>query len=71
MEIIKEAGLRLPQAIGHTVSFVAALIIGDTAINAGLIGAAVLIVCSVSTIMSFVVPSFYEAVIILRIIFLR
>lgn len=69
-EIIKEAGLRLPQAIGHTVSFVAALIIGDSAINAGLIGAAVLIVCAVSTIMTFVVPSFYESVTLLRILFL-
>lgn len=70
LEIIKEAGLRLPKAIGHTVSFVAALIIGDSAINAGLIGSAVLIICAVSTIMSFVVPSFYEAVIALRITFL-
>lgn len=70
LEIIKEAGLRLPKAIGHTVSFVAALIIGDSAVNAGLIGSAILIICAVSTIMSFVVPSFYEAVIALRIIFL-
>lgn len=70
LEIIKEAGLRLPQAIGHTVSFVAALIIGDSAINAGLIGAAVLIVCAISTIMAFVVPSFYEAITVLRIVFL-
>ena len=69
-EIIKEAGLRMPKAIGHTVSFVAALIIGDAAVNAGLIGSAVLIVCAVSTIMAFVVPSFYEATIILRVIFL-
>ncbi len=70
LEIIKEAGLRLPQAIGHTVSFVAALIIGDSAINAGLIGSAVLIVCAASAIMSFVVPSFYEAITALRIVFL-
>lgn len=70
LEIIKEAGLRLPKAIGHTVSFVAALIIGDSAVKAGLIGSAILIVCAVSTIMSFVVPSFYEAITALRIIFL-
>ncbi|MBQ5783327.1 MAG: spore germination protein, partial [Oscillospiraceae bacterium] len=70
LEIIKEAGLRLPQAIGHTVSFVAALIIGDSAVKAGLIGSAVLIVCAISTIMSFVVPSFYEAIIVLRIVFM-
>lgn len=70
LEIIKEAGLRLPSPIGHTVSFVAALIIGDAAINAGLIGSAILIVCAVSTISAFVVPSFYETIIIFKIIFL-
>lgn len=69
LEIIKEAGLRLPTPVGSTVSIVSALIIGDAAINAGLIGSAVLIVCAVSTIASFIIPSFYEPVIILRIIF--
>ncbi len=67
LEIIKEAGLRLPKPIGHSVSFVAALIIGDAAISAGFISSSVLIVCAVSVISSFVIPSFYEAIIILRI----
>lgn len=70
LEIVKEAGLRLPQAIGHTVSFVAALIVGDSAVKAGLIGSAILIVCAISTITSFVIPSFYEAVTVLRMLFL-
>ncbi len=68
LEIIKEAGLRLPKPIGHSVSFVAALIIGDATVSAGFISSSVLIVCAVSVISSFVVPSFYEAVIILRIL---
>ncbi len=70
LEIIKEAGLRLPAPIGSSVSIVAALIIGDAAVNAGLIGSAMLIVCALSTISSFIVPSFYEAIIMLRLVFI-
>ena len=69
LEIIKEASLRLPAPIGSSVSIVSALIIGDAAVNAGLIGSALLIVCALSTVSSFIIPSFYEAIIILRIIF--
>ena len=69
LEIIKEAGLRLPAPIGSSVSIVSALIIGDAAINAGLIGSAILIVCALSTISAFIIPSFYEPIILLRIIF--
>lgn len=70
LEIIKEAGLRLPNPIGHSVSLVAALIIGDAAINAELIGSAILIVCALSTVTSFVIPAFYEPIIILRMLFI-
>ncbi len=69
-EVIKEAGLRLPSPIGSTVSIVSALIIGDAAVSAGLIGSALLIVCAVSTVASFTIPAFYEAVIVLRIVFI-
>jgi len=70
LEIIKEAGLRLPTPIGSTVSIVSALIIGDAAVSAGLIGSAILIICALSTITSFIIPSFYEPIIILRMIFI-
>lgn len=69
-EIIKEAGLRLPTPIGSSVSIVSALIIGDAAISAGLIGSAILIVCALSAIASFIIPAFYEPIIILRIVFI-
>ena len=32
LEVIREAGLRMPQSLGHSVSLVSALIIGDAAI---------------------------------------
>lgn len=70
LEIIKEAGLRLPTQIGSSVSIVSALIIGDAAVSAGLIGSALLIVCGLSTISAFTIPSFYESIIVLRLIFI-
>ena len=38
-EIMREAGLRLPKTIGHAVSIIGALVIGDAVVNAGLVGA--------------------------------
>ena len=35
LEVIREAGLRMPQSLGHSVSLVAALILGDAAIATG------------------------------------
>ena len=43
-EIMKEAGLRLPKAVGSTVSIVGGLIIGDAAVKSGLVSAPLLIV---------------------------
>ena len=35
-EILREAGIRLPRPVGQAVSIVGALVIGDTAVKAGL-----------------------------------
>lgn len=70
LEIIREAGLRLPKPIGHSVSLVAALIVGDAATKAGLLGIPVVIVAALTTICTFVVPSVYEPVTVLRMLFI-
>lgn len=69
-EIMREAGLRLPRSIGHAISIVGALVIGDAAVTAGLIGAPMLLVVGLTAISAFVVPSLYEAVTILRFFFI-
>ncbi|WP_367889385.1 spore germination protein [Lysinibacillus composti] len=56
-ELLREAGLRLPQAIGGTVSVVGGLIIGDAAIRAGITSPAMLVVIAVSTIATFTLPN--------------
>ena len=70
LEIIREAGLRLPKPIGHSVSLVAALIIGDAAIKAGILGTPVVIVAALTSICIFAVPSLYEPVTVLRMLFI-
>ena len=69
-EIMREAGLRLPKPLGHAVSIVGALVIGDTAISSGLIGATTLMVVALTAISSYVIPSLYEPIAILRLLFI-
>lgn len=53
-EILREAGIRLPRQVGQAVSIVGALIIGEAAVRAGLVGAATVIVVAFTGIASFV-----------------
>ncbi len=68
-EIIKEAGLRLPKAVGGAVSIVAGIIIGDSAVQSGLISTPLLTVAAISVISGFVIPELAQSTAILRIIF--
>ena len=65
-EIVREAGLRMPVAIGHAVSIVGALVIGDAAVTAGLIAAPMLIVVALTAISSSVVSRLHETVAVMR-----
>lgn len=69
-EIMREAGLRMPKTVGHAVSIIGALVIGDAAVTAGIIGSPMVMVVAVTAISSFVVPSLYEPVTILRFAFI-
>jgi spore germination protein KA len=52
-ELFREAGLRLPTAVGQTLSVIGGLIIGDAAIRAGLTSPAMLVIIAGSTIATF------------------
>ncbi len=69
LELIREAGLRLPKAIGHSVSLVAAVIVGDAAVKAGILSTPIVIAAALTTISMFVIPSLYEPATVLRILF--
>ena len=69
-EIVREAGLRVPKSIGHAVSIVGALVIGDAAVTAGLIDAPMLIVVAMTAITSLVETDLYHAIAVLRTAFI-
>ncbi|MGE5701341.1 MAG: spore germination protein [Clostridia bacterium] len=56
-ELFKEAGLRLPLAVGQTLSVVGGLIIGQAAISAGLASSVMLVVVAASTVATFTFTS--------------
>lgn len=69
-ELLREAGLRLPDAIGHTLSVVGGIVLGDAAVSAGLVGLPLMIIIALTAVCSFVIPTLYEAVTVLRFFFI-
>lgn len=65
-EILREAGVRLPRPIGQAISIVGALVIGQAAVQAGLIGSLMVIVVALTGVATFVVPAQIDAGIIFR-----
>ncbi|MEB1807032.1 MAG: spore germination protein [Bacillaceae bacterium] len=69
-EILREAGVRMPQAIGQAMSIVGALILGDAAVQAGVVGTPTIIIIGITGITSFVVTPLSDSSAILRFLFI-
>lgn len=69
-DILKEAGIRLPKSIGSAVSIVGALVIGEAAVSAGLIGPFMVIIIAITAIASFVVPKQFDSSTVIRYVLL-
>lgn len=61
-EILREAGIRMPKAIGSAISIVGALVIGQAAVQAGVVSPAMVIIVAITAIASFATPSFSIAI---------
>ena len=57
-EILMEASLRLPKQAGQAVSIVGGLVIGQAAVQAGIVSQAMVIVVALTGISSFSIPAF-------------
>ncbi|MGU3443575.1 spore germination protein [Bacillus cereus] len=57
LELIREAGIRLPTAIGQTIGVVGGLVIGDAVVKAGLVSNTMIVVIALTAIASFITPS--------------
>lgn len=57
-ELLREAGVRLPGAIGHTIGIVGGLIVGQAAVSAKLISPMIVIIVAITAIACFAVPDY-------------
>lgn len=67
MELIRQAGTRISGPIGSTIGIVGGLIIGQAAVEAGIVSNLMIIVVALTTIASFTIPS-YELASALRVL---
>lgn len=58
LELIREAGIRIPSVIGPTIGIVGALILGQAAVAAGIISPLLIIVVAVTALASFTMPNY-------------
>ncbi|QSF44194.1 spore germination protein [Paenibacillus tianjinensis] len=58
IELLREAGARLPTKIGQTIGIVGGIVIGQAAVQAGLTSNVLIIAVASSAIASFVIPSY-------------
>ncbi|MFC4077083.1 spore germination protein [Salinithrix halophila] len=58
IEVLREAGLRLPKQIGQAVGIVGGLVIGEAAVTAGIVSPVMVIVVASTAVASFAVPQY-------------
>ena len=68
-EILKETGVRMPQSLGHALSIVGGLVVGQAAVEARIISTPMLIVIALSGIAGLMIPRLRGAVFYLRILY--
>ncbi|BCJ85870.1 putative membrane protein YfkQ [Effusibacillus dendaii] len=61
-EALREAGIRLPKGVGQTVSILGAIVIGQAAVQAGIVSAPMVIVVAMTGIASFTIPRYNQAI---------
>lgn len=65
-EILNEASIRMPKYVGMALSIVGALVLGDTAVRAGIVSSPAILIMALSAISLFTVPELVEAMSVIR-----
>lgn len=69
-ELLNEASLRMPRYVGIAMSVVGALVLGETAVNAGIVSTPTIMIVALSGICLYTVPDMIETLSVLRVLFL-
>ncbi|WP_134682586.1 spore germination protein [Brevibacillus migulae] len=56
IEILREAGIKLPKPVGQAVSIIGGLVIGEAAVNANLVSPVTVVIVALTAISSFTAP---------------
>ncbi len=67
-EILKETGVRMPQSLGHALSIVGGLVVGQAAVEAKIISAPMLIAVALSGISGLMIPRLKGVVFYMRLL---
>lgn len=70
LEILIEASIRMPRYVALALSVIGALVLGDTAVKAGIVSSTAIIIMALSGISAYTVPDLVGTVSILRLSFL-
>lgn len=69
-ELLNEASLRMPKYFGMAMSIVGALILGETAVSAGLISPPTVMIVALSSLTSFAISDLYNQISLLRLVYI-
>ena len=58
LEMMRESGIRLPAPIGQTVGIVGGIVIGQTAVQAGIVSNIMVVIVAFTAIASFILPNY-------------
>lgn len=58
LELLREAGIRLPGPIGATIGIVGGLVLGQAAVEAGIVSSLMVIVVAITAIAAYSIPSY-------------
>lgn len=61
VDLLREATIRLPTKVGQVIGVVGALVVGQAAVQAGLVGPLLVIVVAIATIAGFAIPNNEQA----------
>lgn len=69
-EILNEASVRMPKYVGMALSVVGALVLGDTAVKAGIVSTPTIMIMALSGICLYTVPELVDSMSVLRFMYL-
>lgn len=69
-EILNEASIRMPKYVGMVLSIVGALVLGDTAVKAGIVSTPTIMIMALSGICLYTAPEMVDTMSVLRLIYL-